>query len=305
MRKLTVVSLAMVLLLLGGASLTPSSAQTPTKDDTPTFYRLVPGTYVNGWPRFTITYPKEWVERRPDPQMTFHTSAPGPVPFPTLIIAPFPTYLLPGSALPSLEVFAESLSKALSGFATDVAVVSDKPSRLSDGSLAREVELKMVLNGAPLNVMGLVAKKGDRWINTAVRSRNGRIGPDLRAILHSIKFEPDKDAPMKPPPDVQEFLDKMHSDLVSHDVTKVMGHYSDRFLNSGNRKGDIERILRLAIDRFTSFDIVITDVVPAGDRTYLTGFISTNLGKLAITETSTIKENGGWKWYGNQRNPAP
>jgi hypothetical protein len=204
-----------------------------------------------------------------------------------------------------LEAFTDSLTKTLGGFATDITVVSDKPSRLPDGSLAREVELQMVLNGASLNVMGLVARKGDRWINTAVRSRDGRIGPDLKAILYSIKFEPDKDAPANPPPDVQEFLDKMQGDLVSHDVTKVMDHYSDGFLHSGNSKGDIGRILRPAIGRFTSFDIVITDFVLAGDRAYLTGFMGTNLGRIAITETSIIKENGEWKWYGNQRDVAP
>ena len=79
MRKSIVLSVAMVLLLLAGTSSISSSAQDTANDQTPTFYRLVPGTYVNGWPRFTITYPKEWVERRPAGRGVFQVSSPGSV----------------------------------------------------------------------------------------------------------------------------------------------------------------------------------------------------------------------------------
>ncbi len=65
MRKSIVLSVVTAFLLLAGASTISSSAQDTANDQTPTFYRLVPGTYVNSWPRFTIHYPKDWVERRP------------------------------------------------------------------------------------------------------------------------------------------------------------------------------------------------------------------------------------------------
>jgi hypothetical protein len=45
--------------------------------------------------------------------------------------------------------------------------------------------------------------------------------------------------------------------------------------------------------------------VPAGDKVHPTGFGVTNLGKGMLSETSIIKENGEWKWYGNQRDPKP
>jgi hypothetical protein len=48
MKKPMVLSAMIVLILLVGGVFSPAQA------DTPTFYRLVPGTYVNGWPRFTI-----------------------------------------------------------------------------------------------------------------------------------------------------------------------------------------------------------------------------------------------------------
>jgi hypothetical protein len=301
MKKPIIVSVIMALMLLMGGSFVLAQPQNSANEEKPTFYRLTPGVYVNGWPRFTIHYPKDWVERHPMPQETFVASAPGPVPYPALIVAPFPTLLLSGSLLPSLEVFKDSLANALRAIATDVTLVSDKPSRLRDGSPAREVELQMVLNGAPMNVMGLVTRKGDLWVNTAIESRNGKIGEDLKTILYSIEFEPDKDKPVKVPPDVQEFLDKMDNDLVSHDVAKVMNHYSDRFLNSGNKKADTERILRQIIGPITSCEIGITEFIVAGDRAYLAGFIIGYWGKAMLTETSIIKENGEWKWYGNQR----
>ena len=65
MKKLIVLPLIMAVMFLTWSSLAPAHAQDSAKDDKPTFYHLVPGTYVNGWPRFTMTYPKDWVERPP------------------------------------------------------------------------------------------------------------------------------------------------------------------------------------------------------------------------------------------------
>jgi hypothetical protein len=60
MKKPIVVSVIMALALLAGG-LIPAYAQDPAKEEKPTFYRLTPGVYVNGWPRCTVHYPKEWV----------------------------------------------------------------------------------------------------------------------------------------------------------------------------------------------------------------------------------------------------
>jgi hypothetical protein len=234
-------------------------------------------------------------------QETFVASAPGPVPYPALIVAPFLR-----SLLPSLEAFKDRLANALRAIATNVTVISDKPSQLRDGSPAREVELEMVLNGAPFNCMGLVARKGDLWVNMALESRTGKIGEDLKAILYSIEFEPGKDEPVKLPPDIQEFLDRWYNDIIAHDVAKVMTYYSDRYLNSGNKKKEVEQFWRQFIGVWMSAKGIVTEFAPAGDRAYLTGFVITNFGTWPITETSIIKENGEWKLYGNQRDlPSP
>jgi hypothetical protein len=189
--------------------------------------------------------------------------------------------------------------------ATDVTVVRDKPSQLRDGSQAREVEITMVMNAVPRSEMVLATKKGDWWIQIGMGSHKGEIGEDLKAILYSLQFEPGKDEPVKVPPDVQEFFDRHNNDWISHDLTKFMTHYSDRYLNSGVRKGEMERYFRQFIGLVTSSEVSITEFVPEGDKAYLAGFVSGNLGRIPLQETSIIKENGEWKWYGNQRDVSP
>jgi hypothetical protein len=234
------------------------------------------------------------------PNETFRASAPGPVPFPALVVAPFASPFLS-----SLEAFASFLVNFFRDIATDMTLVSDKPSQLRDGTPAREFEIKMVVIGEPRNALIVATMKGDLLISANLTTRKGTIGEDLRAISYSIEFEPGKDEPVKLPPDVQEFLDRSGNDFLSHDLAKVMANYSDKYLNSGIRKGEVERWLRQNIGLTTSFKGTITDFVPAGDRAYLTGFVITKggtfFGTSPITDTSIIKESGERKWYGNQR----
>jgi hypothetical protein len=299
MKKLIVLSLIMAMVLLAGNFFTPSHAQDPANEQKPTFYRLTPGVYVNGWPRFTVTYPKDWVEQRPAPQEVFRAGAIDPtlsgkfavnIPFPN----PQP-----------LDKLADLLVTGFKLIAKDVTVVSDNASQLRDGTSAREVELQMVLNGIPINILSIATKKEDMWIMTWVASPRGRKREDLKAILYSLQYQPGKDEPVKVPPDVQEFLNKYCSDIVSHDVAQVMANYSDKYLNSGMRKGEMEWVWRQYIGSITSHKVSITELVPAGDKTYLAGFSIINGTKWALQGTSIIKENGEWKWYGNQRDVSP
>jgi hypothetical protein len=299
MKKLTLVLLAIAVASLAWGFFAPAHAQDPAKQEKPTFYRLVPGTYVNGWPRFTITYPKDWIEETPQPQQVFLVSDPNPTHGEKLTVSHPLTTLLP------LDKHADIAVNFFKFIAKDVTIVSDKPSQLRDGTPAREVELQMVLNSLPFNYLSLATKKGDMIFSTGVGSFRGRIREDLKAILYSIEFEPNKDKPVKPPPDIQKFLDRWCSDFVSHDIVKLMSNYSDKYLNSGLRKGEMERMWRQGISSVTSFEVGVTDFIPAGDKAYLAGFVSRTEGKFMLTGTSIIKENGEWKWYGNQRDVSP
>jgi len=315
MKKLIVISVIMVLTFLSWSSFTPTHAQAPANEEKPTFYRLVPGTYVNGWPRFTIHYPKDWVERSLAGGGLFAVSTPpgtprgetesilvygGPITLSTH--SPFKFVPLP------LDKYVDFMVPYFKRQATDVTVVSDKPSRLRDGTPARELEIKMVMNAEPINWLGVATKRGDFWVSANVGTHKSTIREDLRAIPFSIQYEEGKDEPVKVPPDVQEFLDRWCNDIVTHDVAKVMLHYSERYLDSGMKKGEIERFWRQVIGPITSVEVGITEFISEGDRAYLAGFISNYLGKTTLQwtqGTSIIKENGEWKWYGNQRDVSP
>jgi hypothetical protein len=291
----------MAITLVAGGFFTQIHAQDPTKDDKPTFYRLIPGVYVNPWPRFTITYPKDWVEHPHSliASEVFNVSSPAPSQLSSLHVF---VLLAPST----LDKFADSLVTFLKtiGF-TEVTVKSDKPSKLRDGTPAREVEIQMVYSGEPVNIMYLATKKDDLLIYANVATQSGKVGKDLKAIAYSLEFQPGKEEPVKLPPDVQEFLDRSCSAYVAFNVAQLMTYYSDRYLSSGKRKGEMEKINRQIIFAIKSCEIGITEFVSEGDRAYLAGFISSYWGKKMLQETSIIKENGEWKWYGNQRDVVP
>jgi hypothetical protein len=258
MKKPIIVSVITAVTLLSWGSFATAQPQDAPKEEKPTFYRLIPGVYVNGWPRFTIHYPKDWIERMGDFTETFRAEPPGRTGEMFVIT-------ITQSSQP-LDEEADRLVRALKNIAKDVTVVSDKPSQLQDGTPAREVEARMVINGIPSSLLVLSTKKGDAWITTGVGGRNVRIGEDLKAILYSLQYEPGKDEPVKAPADVQEFLDRWRNDIVAHDVAKFVSHYSDRFLNSGMNKGGVERLWRQLIGPITSVEVVLTDFIGTEDR---------------------------------------
>jgi hypothetical protein len=188
---------------------------------------------------------------------------------------------------------------------TDVALVSGKLVRLRDGSPAQEIEIRWVQGGVPLYWFGVATKKGDTLILTGAMATNEEVGEALKAIPYSIEFNPGKDEPVKLPTDVQEFLGKFGNDVLSHDVEKVMSHYSDGYINSGVKKREVERTWRQLIRFYLSEKGAITDFETAGDRVYLAGFVSSNRGKNPLGCTPITKEKGEWKWYGNQRDVSP
>jgi hypothetical protein len=232
------------------------------------------------------------------PQEIFRASPPGLVPYPYMIVS------TPTSPLP-LDKMAETVVTMFRAVATDVTIISDSPSRLRDGTSVREVELKMALNGEPFDTFGVATKKGDIWINVSVGSLGSGKREDLKDIPHSLEFQPGQDERVKVPPDVQEFLDSYCRDLISHDMAKVMTHFSDRFLNSGMKRREVELYWSRTIASIASFEVSVTEFVAANDRVYLTGFVSANNTKYVLGNSSIIKENGEWKFYGNQRDPVP
>ncbi len=310
MKKLIVLSLTMAGMLLMAASSTPAHAQVPPNDLKPTFISPTPGLYVNGWPPFTISYPKEWTEQRHLPGAVFFVGVHRPD-VPVYDYLPSLAVGVVLSPLP-LEDWAKLCMPVWLEMATDIKILSDKPSRLKDGSPAREVQYEWVFkNGPKVNGFWLATKKDLMWI-VAGLTDDKKIGDDLKRIDYSLTFLPDRERPVQVPPDVRAFLTMYCADLGSHEVGTLMAHFSDRFLYSSVNKALLEQYWRddptspLHLDTI-SCEPTVTVFEPHGDKAYIDGFfLSKAKGdasalKMPMVFQQIINEHGEWKWYGNQK----
>ena len=76
MKRSLAVLLLTALVVLTAGFFALAHAQTPGADLKPTYLNPIPGLYVNGWPAFTVTYPKEWVELVPGISGVFRVGVP-------------------------------------------------------------------------------------------------------------------------------------------------------------------------------------------------------------------------------------
>jgi hypothetical protein len=239
MKKLIVLSLLTAVTLLAGGFL--AHAQGPTTDLKPTFISPTPGLYVNGWPPFTVSYPKEWVELPPQTSVAVFqvmSVRPDLPPSPVLTIFAF------ASSLP-LEDWVRSIMPIWVTVFTDIKILSDKPSQLKDGTPAREVEIQMVpkiaATGAKPDLgrgsgLYLATKKDLTWVAIFIGGERERPPEEWKRTAYSLTFLPGREEPLSVPADVRVFLDMYCADMVSSDMKEIMAHYSDRFIHSGMNK---------------------------------------------------------------------
>jgi hypothetical protein len=317
MKKLIVLALLMAVILLVTALV---HAQAPAVDLKPTFINPTPtpGLYVNGWPAFTVSYPKDWVEipsLSPAGVFMAEASRPGTYPSPVFTIAvyasPFP-----------LEEWAKVHMPLWVNVFTDIKVLSDKPSQLKDGTPAREVEVEFVpkidvtgrsIENAPKNNgLLLLTKKDLTWVDVWLSDDKGKMGEDLKKVAYSLTFLQGREEPVQVPPDVRAFLDMFCADMVSGDVKAIMVHYSDRFRYSGSNKTFTEQFWRNNPESPIQMGVIsckatVTVFEPRGDKAYIDGFYlckakgDANGWKIPMTFQQIINEHGQWKWFGNQK----
>jgi hypothetical protein len=188
----------------------------------------------------------------------------------------------------------------------DLTVVENKPLRLPNGTPAHEFEIAGTLSGLPFNYACRCTTHGGLWIQAQVSSQSGKIGDHLAAILQPLSYQPHEDKPVEVPVDARTFLDGGSKAWMSHDCARIMGNWSDRYLQSGVRKGEMERVWRPMMNFVTTHEMTVTQFVREGDKIHLAGFAVVNgVFKVPIGAATIIKENGEWKWYGNQREVAP
>ncbi len=310
MKKLIALSLLMVVMLLVEGFVASSQAQSPASQVKPTFLAPTPGIYVHGWPAFTVSYPKDWVEQPPRPGEAIRVAHPNSktIPrVPNFVISVYPNPL-------PLDNWSKSLLPILSRSGRDFKIMHDKPSQLKDGTPAQEGELEWIRNdGVKINMLVLNMRKYILRIMILVASDKGKIDDDLKNYAYSLTFQASREQPVKVPSDVQEFLDKYGSDIVSGNVEKIMVNFSDRFLNSGMNKAFFEQWFRndpaSPVQRgVTSSEATVTIFEARGDTAYVDGFFASKarahpdmIVKGPLGFQQVIKENGQWKWYGDQK----
>lgn len=307
MKKLLLSVVCMALAVVWGGY---SVAQAQTGDLKPSFISFTPGQYVQGWPAFVVSYPKDWTVQPTFPGEIFRAAParPGLPPSPALV-------LVVNVPFASLSDMTKIWIGYVSQMGKDFNVLYDNPSKLSDGTPVQEAEVEWTItNGPKLNSFLLAAKKDVTWIWVQIHHDQGKIGEDLKGIVRSLKLLPGQEKPVQVPPDVRAFLDQFGSDVVSRDLGKILAHYSDNFRHTGFNKAMMGMWYQSAPDNptkrgggVTSSSATVTVFEAQGDKAFIDGFY-TEKSKDDPTPVTPfmclqqiIKENGQWKWYGNQK----
>jgi CubicO group peptidase (beta-lactamase class C family) len=103
------------------------------------------------------------------------------------------------------------------------------------------------------------------------------------------------------PWELRDFLDRFAQAVESKEIHRIISFYSDGFLHSGRDKSSLAGTYRLLTGAVNNFQIRVDQCRINDVRAKLFGEIVTNMGPSPLNVSNLIKENGSWKWYGNQK----
>ncbi|MBP7765489.1 MAG: serine hydrolase [Syntrophaceae bacterium] len=141
----------------------------------------LPGKFVNVFPAFSVTYPKEW--NRTTLPSPFVFEAAKPEGFPLMRI-----FSLPDMGM-ALNDFSKIYVSAISEFGKEAKIISDKGAKLKDGSLIQETEIEWVdHSGTRINTFFLTARKEGIAITVGISDNKGKVSKALKSIAYSLDF---------------------------------------------------------------------------------------------------------------------
>jgi pimeloyl-ACP methyl ester carboxylesterase len=114
-----------------------------------------------------------------------------------------------------------------------------------------------------------------------------------------------KSPSIKLPKDVRSFLDQFQKDMLTNDMKKISPHYAVNFKQDGYDRKAFLGVLSKTISFVNKYKIKLTKHEPDknnSDIVLIDG--SVDLGSMTVPfadHSMIIKENGIWKWYGNQK----
>jgi hypothetical protein len=308
-KKWLVLSVLCVVLAVAWGGYVPVQAQ--TGDLKPTFLDPTPGLYISGWPAFSVSYPKDWAVQPfppgPRPDFRVGASRPNLPPSPVLSISVFMNFR-------PLSDMAKWFIGLIFQAGKDFNILYDKPSKLSDGTPAQEAEIEWVVtNGPKMNTFLLGTDRNGTWTLISLEQDNGKTGEDLKSIAYSMKFQPEREKPVDLPPGVRALFERWSDAIVRGDVTAVMDNYSNHFNHNGATKAMIAQWMATSPDSpvkagLASLPMTATFFEAQGDKAYVSGFYGGKLKDGTPARTTPvgnlmqlIKENGEWKYLGNNK----
>ena len=110
---------------------------------------------------------------------------------------------------------------------------------------------------------------------------------------------------IKSPDDVQPFFNQYRKDILTHDMKKISAHYAVNFKQDGYERETFLKVLNNTMNFATNYLVKLTKFEPDKNNpniALIDGFV--DLGPMTVPfadRSMIIKENGVWKWYGNQK----
>jgi pimeloyl-ACP methyl ester carboxylesterase len=114
-----------------------------------------------------------------------------------------------------------------------------------------------------------------------------------------------KSPAIKIPDDVQAFFEQFRNDVLTKDMKKIEPHYAAKFREKGYSRADFLEFLPRTLGYVNDYAIKLTVFEINKDNPNIVNIQgSVSLGGMVVpfSEGSMIiKEDGRWKWYGNQK----
>ncbi len=110
---------------------------------------------------------------------------------------------------------------------------------------------------------------------------------------------------IKTPEEVQAFFDQFKKDILTYDMKKISPHYAVNFKQDGYNRDAFLSVLNKTVSFVTSYVLKLTKFEADKNNPniiHIDG--SADMGSIAAplaAGSMIIKENGAWKWYGNQK----
>lgn len=105
------------------------------------------------------------------------------------------------------------------------------------------------------------------------------------------------------PADVLQFEKEFNEAMKSGNADRAIKFFSRRYLHDGRNKKMQDQYVALMLNSSPRYEMKLTSFKPiTKDRAYITANVTTSFGDMEKKpDYQIIRENGQWRWMGNQK----